>query len=243
MPPSKAPTKTLSTGYAANMQGVAAVDRALAITKALQSAGQPLTLTEVADATGLYKSSVLRLMASLEKATLVVRRRDQRYLLGPFAFLLGSAYRATTHIDEYLLPLMHELVQKGMESPSFHVRADAQHRLCMLRVDSNHSTLDRVRAGDYLPLDRGAAGRVLTRADSETRKGAALLEVSYGERDPSCAAIAGPVFGPGQELLGSLSLSGPMERFNDKTVKKMRPVMLAACSKATRALGGDWPED
>ncbi len=224
------------------MGGVAAVDRALAVVKALVVAGRPLSLSEVAEASGLYKSAVLRLMVSLEKASLVVRRRDQSYILGHFALLAGRAYEASTHIEEHLQPILQELVAQGTESPSFHVRADAQRRLCLLRLDSQHATLDRVRAGDYLPLDRGAAGRVLRQETGAAGGAPALVAVSFGERDPSCAAVAGPVYGPGQELLGSLSLSGPLERFTEASIRTMTPVLLAACRRATLALGGTWPE-
>jgi len=235
--------KSLSAGYAANMNGVAAVDRALSIIKVLQTAKKALTLTEIAESTGLYKSAILRMMASLENASLVVRRKDQRFVLGPFANLLGKAYESTMHLEEHLLPVMKELVEQGMESPSFHVRADGGHRLCLLRVDSNHSTLDRVRAGDFLPIDRGAAGKILSRAlaGDVPESGSTVFEVSFGERDPACAAIAGPVFGPGQELIGALSLSGPMERFHDSSLHKMSPALLSACKKATKNLGGNWP--
>jgi DNA-binding IclR family transcriptional regulator len=236
-------TKAISPGYAANMAGVAAVDRALSIVKTLEKARRPLTLTEIAEATELYPSTVLRLMASLEKSTLVVRHRDQRYGLGPLAFLVGKAYEATTRMERQLLPVMAELVRQGAESPSFHVRSDAGNRLCLLRLDSNHPTVDRVRAGDRLPIDRGAAGKVLL-ADGARIEDAhddyARLRVSLGERDPSCAAIAGPVFGPGDELMGSLSLSGPMERFHEEALEAMKPLLLHACREATNALGGEW---
>ena len=45
-------------------KGAAAVDRALSIVTALGDARRALTLTETASATGLYKSTALRLLAS-----------------------------------------------------------------------------------------------------------------------------------------------------------------------------------
>lgn len=230
-------------GGGANSSGVAAVDRAFSIVLALEQTKSPMTLTEIAGNTGLYKSAVLRLMASLERSTLVVRRSDQRYTLGPLAFRLGKAFELSSHIEENLLPLMRELVDQGTESPSFHVRQDKETRLCLLRLDSKHSTLDRVRVGDVLPLHRGAAGKVLTRSNDRAGPMAAhaVLETSFGERDPSCAAIAGPVFGPGSEIMGSLSLSGPLERFTPDLVDRMRQPLLDACIKATNQLSGRWP--
>lgn len=232
-----------SAGHVANMSGVAAVDRAMAIVQALESAGKPLKLSEIAQATGLYKSAVLRLMVSLERCGLIGRRRDQSYKLGHFAFRLGKAYEDAMHVEEHLLPLMRDLVRQGFESPSFHVQQDAQTRRCLLRIDSNHPTLDRVRAGDLLPISKGAAGKVLLTAELKLGKGDAneLIQVSLGERDPSCAAIAGPVYGPSHELLGALSLSGPLERFTPAAIAKMMPAVLAACEAATSRFGGSWP--
>ncbi|MHB1122622.1 MAG: IclR family transcriptional regulator [Ramlibacter sp.] len=233
----------VSAGYAANMRGVAAVDRALSIAIALETAKEPLTLSQVSAATGLYKSAVLRLMVSLERCGLVARRSDQSYVLGALAFRFGKAYESVSHLEETLLPLMHELVAQGMESPSFHVFQDAETRLCLLRIDSNHSTLDRVRAGDVLPLKKGAAGKVLRsrQPSSPVDDAQSLIETSFGERDASCAAVAGPVYGPGGELLGALSLSGPLERFTAASVKKMSVPLLYACEEATRKFGGTWP--
>lgn len=234
---------SLSAGYAANMEGVAAVDRAMAIAQALETARRPLTLAELAQATGLYKSTILRLAVSLERCGLVVRRADQGYTFGPFAFRLGKAYDANAPLEATLLPLMQQLVQEGMESPSFHVLRDEKTRQCLLRMDSLHSTLDRVRVGDLLPLAAGAPGKVLRRAGPEPLLSdlSPLLQLSFGERDPSCAAVAGPVYGPGNFLLGALSLSGPLDRFNAKSVRLLGPALLAACQRATEQLGGQWP--
>lgn len=223
--------------------GVAAVDRALRIVTALADSVQPLTLADLARETDFYKSTLLRLIASLERSGLVQRRADQRYSLGPFAFRLGQAFEATFHIKEAVVPVLQWMIEQGSESASFHVWHDEKTRLCLLRIDSNHSTLDRIRPGDLLPIRRGAAGKVL-RAFVDGQSVAAteaLVHSSSGERDPACAAVAAPVFGPTGELLGALSLSGPQERFSDAAVKKMAKWLLAAGERATVSLGGRWP--
>lgn len=228
-----------SAAYAANMNGVAAVDRAMSIVLALEAAPKPLTLSQIADSTGLYKSAILRLMVSLVRIGLVVRRRDQAYAIGPLASRLGKAYERSSPIEEHLLPLMQALVQQGVESPSFHIKHDSQRRLCVLRLDSNHSTLDRIRAGDLLPMHVGAAGKVLREAEQPGAP--AVIHESYGERDASCAAVAGPVYGPSGELMGALSLSGPLERFTPSAVAHMKALLLKSCKEATERLGGRWP--
>ena len=225
--------------------GVAAVDRALAIANVLARTTTPLTLTELSQATGYYKSTLLRPLTSLERANLVVRRSDRRYALGSLAFLLGRAFDASNGLRENMEPVMHWLVEHGTESPSFHIVHGADLRLCLFRLDSGHSTLDRVRVGDELPLRRGAAGKVLLAYAFGTPQFSAESEyifTSYGERDPLCGAVAGPVFGPNQMLLGALSLSGPLERFSPAAVERMSALLLTACERATEAMGGSWPQ-
>ncbi|MBY4897030.1 IclR family transcriptional regulator [Cupriavidus sp. AU9028] len=222
--------------------GVAAVDRALSIALALARAAAPMQLSELSRATGLYKSTLLRLLASLERANLVTRRTDRRYTLGPLAFLFGRAFDASNGLREGLTPILDWLVAHGTESPSFHIQHGPEQRLCLLRLDSAHSTLDRVRVGDILPLHRGAAGKVLLafREDPPTVD-STLIFTSFGERDPLCGAVACPVFGPFGMLLGALSLSGPLERFSPAAVERMSTLLLQAGERATHALGGNWP--
>lgn len=223
--------------------GVAAVDRALAIVDAVAQHTDPITLADLSRATGFYKSTLLRLIASLEKAALVMRRPDGRYALGPYAYRLGRAYETTYRLTETVQPLLQGLVDQGTESASFHVYHDERSRLCLLRVDSHHSTLDRIRVGDLLPLDRGAAGKLLTAylVKHQGPDEAGLTMISMGERDPDCAAVASPVFGPDGNMCGAISLSGPKERFTATAIKKMSRLTMEAAAAATRALGGHWP--
>lgn len=177
--------------------GAIAVDRALAIVETLEANPGAMSLADLSRATGLYKSTLLRLLASLERSTLVVREASQKYALGPFAFRLGRAYEATHNLERYLRPLMQALVDAGTESPSFHVWHSADKRLCLLRIDSHHSTLDRLRSGDLLPIDRGAPGKVLAAFRHAPRgiEDIALIHTSFGERDPACASLSLPVSG------------------------------------------------
>jgi len=223
--------------------GVAAVDRALSVLAAFEDASEPMTLAELARRTKMYKSTLLRLMTSLQQFGYLVQFADGRYHLGPTPFRLGAVYQRSNNLHDRAMPLLRQLVADGTESPSFHVRHDARRRLCVFRVDSRHSTLDRVEAGMLLPLDRGAAGRVILAFDGE--KGEAYDEirggchaVSFGERDPDCAGLACPVFGPDGKCIGALSVSGPKPRFTRDHIKTMTSMLLKAANRLTRALGG-----
>src|SRR4029450_11093241 len=139
----------------------------------------------------------------------------------------------------HVRPVLRPLVPQGTESPSFHIRHDAKLRLCVLRIDSPHSTLDRVHAGRPLPLARGAAGTVILAFDGAQsgekydQARAACSAISYGERDPDCAGIASPVFGADDKRVGALSVSGPKSRFTDESVRKMSAQVIEAARRVT----------
>ena len=114
-------------------EGVAAVNRALTVVIALEAAGEAISLAELSRQTGLYKSTLLRLIASLEQFALVAVRPDKKYCLGPLAFRLGRAFEATDHLQDQVVPALESLVEQGTESASFHVRHDHKQRLCLFR--------------------------------------------------------------------------------------------------------------
>lgn len=229
-------------------RGVAAVDRAFSIIAALEASSMPRNLSEISRATGLYKSTILRLLQSLQGAGYVVRVDDSKYALGPTIMQLGLAYERANPLRHLFMPVMQRLVDAGSESPSFHVRQTRNERLCLFRLNSNHSTLDSVHTGDRLPMHRGAAGKVLMAFDDEPAAGAEMDEirenyfaVSLGERDKFCAGVAAPVFSQSNRLLGALSFSGPKERFTPADVERMKTTMLSAVRELTREVGGTFP--
>lgn len=105
--------------------GVAAVDRALSILAAFEDAPEPMTLAELARRTKMYKSTLLRLMTSLQEFGYLVQLADGRYHLGPTPFRLGAVYQRSNNLHDRVMPLLRQLVADGTESPSFHVRHDA----------------------------------------------------------------------------------------------------------------------
>ena len=83
--------------------GAAAVDRALSLLAAFRDGDTALGLAELAQRTGLYKSTVLRLLASLEHAGFVQRLADGRYALGPEIARLHTLYAASFSLEEQVV--------------------------------------------------------------------------------------------------------------------------------------------
>lgn len=225
--------------------GVAAVDRAVAILRCF-SMGQPTrTLHDLAEQTGLYKSTILRIVNSLLYAQLIERLPDAQYRIGPAAFEFGAIYRRNVTQADVLLPLMRELADELGESVTFSVRSGRNERTCMLKALSPRHTIHYyVHEGDRLPCDRGSGGQILLAfggepggAYDEARR--RFFYVSIGERDPETSGVATPLFGSDQALVGSLAVSGPRSRFTDAFIATVTVALLRTTSIATRRLGGD----
>ncbi len=218
--------------------GAAAVDRAISLLGAFRTGDKALTVTELAERTRLYKSTVLRLLASLAHGRLVQRTAEGHWCLGPEVARLSALYADSFSLETVVLPVMRELVARTQESVAFHVRQGHQ-RLCLFRVDSPHLLRDHVRAGDVLPLDRGAGGRVLlaytgavgTLYDQIRTDGYAMID---GDRVPGLVGISAPVWNAKHELVGALTLTCPAQRAQPSFTDDIRD----AAARLTALLGG-----
>ncbi len=220
--------------------GVAAVDRAFDILHAFQHEKPVLTLAEISRVTGLYKSTILRLMGSLEKYGFVWQRADGSYQLGAGIAALSSVFQDAFDLRHFVEPILEELVAATAESASFFVR-DGDYQVCLFRVEGRHNIRDyALRQGNRRPLNRGAASTVLLN-HGDLPYGPLTPEnacvVSIGNVDADMAAVGVPVFGSGHKLVGALTLSGPSARFTEEYARKLCPVIIDAAARLSANLG------
>ena len=221
--------------------GVDAVNRALSIVMCFGHNDDRLTLTEIARRTGLYKSTALRLIESLEMQGFLVKSDGRGYALGAELMRLGSLYARQFRLEDRVRPILVRLVAETGESASFY-RREANRRICLFRCDSPAPIRDHVREGDVLSLDRGAGGRVLAgffgKAGPDMREKLKELPfVSYGERDNETGSVAAPVFGLDDEMVGAISVSGPLSRFTPERVERAQASLIKGASDLSQALG------
>ena len=221
--------------------GVAAVDRALSILDALTD--DKVSLAELSKRTDLYKSTVLRLLKSLERFGYVLRSADGSYRLGSKVLHLGSLYQRHFKTSEIVPPILERLSAEVHEGASFYV-CEEDKRVCLHRVEATRAVRDSIHVGDRLPLTVGAAGHVLRafggargeRFEEIRRK---MFGASFGERDSETAAIAVPVLGSGNTLVGALSVSGPRYRIEAAGEARIVPVLFKYAKELTRTFGGN----
>jgi len=226
--PRKALNDSLADRHAAP-GGVAAVDRAMSLMSVFSAAEPTLSLGELASRTGLYKSTVLRMLASLEYAGWIHRMENGRYALGAEVGRLNGVYASSFTLDNVVPPVLKALVAATGESASYHVRqGDA--RLCLYRVDSPHPVRDHISAGDLLPLGRGSGGRMLTAFDpvlgmaagKDQRLYAQIRKQGYfaatGDRLAEVAGISAPVFLRSGAIAAAVTLTVPAHRYSPQHI-------------------------
>ncbi|CAN5208078.1 IclR family transcriptional regulator [soil metagenome] len=221
--------------------GVAAVERALSILDAMSD--PQLSLAELSNRTGMYKSTLLRLLVSLERFGYVLRTDAGTYRLGSKVLHLGSLYRRYFKTSDVVPGVLKQIAEELNEGASFYVR-DADQRVCLHRVDATRAIRDSVTEGDRLPLTVGAAAHVIQAFGGA--RGVMYDEIrhrmyshSSGERDAETAAIAVPVFGLNQDFMGALSVSGPRYRIDAAGPEGIVPVLFKHAKQLTKVLGGD----
>ena len=74
------------------VKGVASADRLLTVLSAFRRGDDALELAELAERTGLVKSTIMRMCVSLQSFGFIERMRDGRYRLGTEIARLGSVY-------------------------------------------------------------------------------------------------------------------------------------------------------
>jgi DNA-binding IclR family transcriptional regulator len=230
---------------AAEQPGVAALERGLSILDAFSTGAGTLSLAELAAATGLYKSTILRLCASLLRLGFLQRLDDGRYRLGPAVFQLGRRYQQSFRLGDMVMPVLRELVDRSGETASFYVR-DGGRDTCLYRVESPRPIRDAgVAEGDTFPIDGSAGSRVLSAflgapgSKHEAVRRELVVVARQSKRVAGAGAVVCPVFGVDRALVGTLVLSGPESRFTEAAAAAMKSVILERAAALTGTLGGD----
>lgn len=219
--------------------GVAAVERALTLLNAFDVHDDALTLHEIARRTGFYKSTILRMMASLIRFGCVQQLPDASYKLGPTVMRWGSVYRGAMRLQDHVLPILDDLVKATGEGASY-FRREGDVRICLFRVDPRRAVRDHIYAGQVLPLRQGAAGRALIEFEGAREHWPANRVIyTVGEREPDISALAAPVFGPNAQVVGSVAVSGPSVRFTREVLPQFSAAVLEAATHLTGQFGGE----
>lgn len=221
--------------------GVAAVDRALTILDAFRKADSTsLSLAAIAAQTGFYKSTILRLIASLEHFGYIRQMSDGKYKLGPTVSALGALYRDSFQLSDYINPALEKIVSETNESASFIIQED-DHQLILFRRDTNQRVRDHMRIGDLIPLSLGGASvkilKTFANYRGEILDPKTFCQFSFGERNPEMAGIAVPIIDGQHTMVGTMTITGPIFRINKKDAKDFAIILQKEAIKISIELG------
>jgi len=217
------------------VNGVASADRVLTVLSAFAIGDTALSLVELVQRTGLIKSTIMRLMVSLEDRGYITRMADGRYQLASEVMRLNAVYQEALDLERHVMPRLHFLAEQSGETASFYVRHGA-YRMCQYRVNSTHRLRLNMQPGDMRPMDEAAGAQAL-RVPVEV--GTALEKPYYskGATDPHAASIALPIYGAQRELMGALVVSGPASRLTEDVAESLRKPLFETARDLMRCLG------
>ncbi|WP_299538068.1 IclR family transcriptional regulator [uncultured Streptomyces sp.] len=220
--------------------GVRSVRRALDILSLLTEDQPVVPLKTIVEATGLAKTTVVRLVQTLEQAGLLWST-DAGYTAGPGLWRWAHLAHGSWELPPETVKLLRELADRRGETANVMIRRDI-HRVCVAQQESPQPLRHVVRVGDELPLWAGASSKVLIGGASDALLTRIALDsphgvdhvgrlrewaeeaaergyaVSQGERDIGLTAVAVPLTTSSGVVVASLSLSGPSARITQESV-------------------------
>ena len=244
--------------------------RGLEVLDCVESAvDSAMTLTEIAERVGLYKSRVIRICGTLISMGYLVHDRNRKlYRLGPRVLSLGTAYARSNPIVLTVRPELETMYSDLKITASFYVLRNMR-RVCVAR-EGPERTWQNTMEGEERELHYGSTGKIfLAFGERELRERFFSQEEPYTKLTPytmttarqvwdevekvretgyaesfeerviGLAGLAAPVFQFDGELVGALSVAGDRKYFTPKTIPGQVDRLLRGADNLSRKFGFD----
>jgi len=213
----------------------------------------------------LPKTTVLRLIQTLERSGYLYGRPDGRICLGPRLIRLSRAVDLVWRLPVAVDATMEQLCERSRETVNLYV-LEGQWRVCAAQKQGSHSIRYVVPVGVRLPLWGGASAKILL-ADAPTelmdlaliqggkeasyrawlmhelqRVRQAGVAISHGERERGSSSVAAPIRA-GDRTMAALAISGPTMRFTDVRVHEFAELLRNATRDMERSFTKDMDQD
>ncbi|WP_167506093.1 IclR family transcriptional regulator [Desulfosediminicola flagellatus] len=246
------------------VQLVDAVAKALEILDCFSKHETELSLNQLCEKTGLYKSRVHRLCGTLIATGYLVKTSRSNYRLGPKLMVLGKVYENTNSLRSIAEPFMKQLSTETGQSTALFV-VDGMQCICMAREVGSGRLVYSISEGDNMALAPTASGRVLLAyaekefiekvlSDAATLPAPDAIDIEETRQaletirktgfainkkgiEEGTAAIAAPIFDFDRNVAAALAIVGPEHRFSDNQCDEMLSSLLAAANEMSRLMG------
>ena len=221
---------------------------------------------------GVSASTAHRLLTDLEELGMVARTPAGNYRLGMEFMRLAWTATSRYPLHEAASDVLGDLTERSGESSFFGVYSEQRRQMMFsLTVESSHALRYTLPQGAWLPLHAGASGlailaflpageqheiiqggldaltsRTLVDAGRLTDRLAQIRRdgyaISHGERIDGAIAIAAPVLGPTDTVIGDVGITIPESRFNAAATAELVALVKQSAGLLTRRFTGIRPE-
>ncbi|PIC64419.1 IclR family transcriptional regulator [Sporosarcina sp. P13] len=234
------------------------VVRAISVINYLNDVSGPQGVSDISKGLGLSTTIVHRLLTTLKIEGMVFQDpRSKLYSLG--AIFLDYANKILTEvpISPVIEPWLMSLRNDTGETVGFYMPT-GQMRICVMEYESQQEIRRSVGMGNRLPIHVGASGRAILAFQSAELQGRVLATLPLDERKrleqlledtraqgyaineeeitSNVAALSAPVFDKKRRVIGALSISGPLFRWNRDTMESHIAELLSATEEITNSL-------
>jgi DNA-binding IclR family transcriptional regulator len=247
---------------------IQAVENALNVLEQFQGKKAELGITELSQNLGLHKNNIFRLLATLENRGYIEQNKiNEHYRLGIKSLELGRAFLSHTGLIKVAVQKLEELSNKVNETVYLSIMKKQQ-VLFIEDWEAKRALRVASRIGERLSPLCTATGKVfLAYASEEQRKSIIdanefikytdntimteeeyvkeLAEVEKNgyaidnqEKDLGVICIAGPIFNYNNDVVASISISGPSIRLTGESIKNFYVKnVVEYCQKVSTAIG------
>ncbi len=246
---------------------VRSVNRALSILKEFTPEQSELSLCRISNSLHLPKSTVLRLVRTMEKEGFIEQDNERgTYRLGMEALRIGAVVQTSKRIAVVATTFMEELSKDTGETSNLYIRVGYD-RMCIMQIEGENYVLRYSYVGARKPLYCGAAGLVLLAYSEKefinkylsttqlvkitnntiTDKSVLLNEltsirdkgygVSLGQWDKLSASVAAPVFDYSKKIIAAITLSGPCSYYSRSIIQDLGPIVMKAAVNISKKMG------
>jgi IclR family transcriptional regulator, KDG regulon repressor len=242
----------------AEPRGVQTALRAISILEAFSTAQPSLTLSEIAESVELAVPTTHRLLKALQSRHLVVMNPEtRRYSLGYGVMQLARIIMQRDELANVAYPALERIRNETSETVSLQTLVGEQ-RVAVTELVSPHPIRMSSGIGTPYSLVRGAAGkailaflpkreveRLVAGSTDPDALGVELgrirergVATSFGEVVPGASSLAAPIFGSMGDVVASINVTGPSDRFTPERVDATVPMLQQISAEITRQLGG-----
>lgn len=242
------------TGTARTDGGVRSIARAVDVLELFNEAHPTRRLREIVTLTGLPKTTVVRLLATLETSGLVIDRGDSTYGPGPSLLRWVRLASSLWEVGDEARAIMARLVDDCGETVNVYARQGLE-RVSIAQVEGTATVRSVVQVGVPYPLAHGASAKILLggapssllvdlvaqvpelNLESLRNEVASIHELGYavthGDREFGASAVAAPILSSGGRVIAAISASGPTSRFTADRVGHYVDAVTAAAREIT----------